>query len=237
MTDLENKRLSPESDKDYGFPFVEVMLLQQRVKPRVQKEEKGSSSIIKSSIEQKPLPRIQEEKAQRKTNHLPVLISMVLLLLVILGAMAYFLYYEPLYNVEVATTPIELTPVDEVEEETLQEPEIEDVEEVELVAPATAENPVVQEANVAKGQLLEMTERSRPPQYFIIVGSLPNVQIAKNEALKYQNSERDVYLIHPFGESRNYRLAIAKFADLQAATNALEKARGEFGESLWVLKY
>lgn len=237
MTDLENKRITPESDKDYGFPFVEVSLLQQRVKPKLQKEEKGSSGLSKSSLESQPLPRIQEEKAHKKTNHLPVLISMILLLVVILGAMAYFLYFEPLNEGTIASAPVELTPVDEVEEETVEEEAVEEVEEIELAAPAAIETPAVQEANVVKGQLIELRERSGTPQYYIIVGSLPNEAIAKNEALKYQDGQRDVYLIHPFGESRNYRLSIAKYADLQAATNALEKARGEFGESLWVLKY
>jgi hypothetical protein len=235
MTDLENKRMAPGSDKDYGFPFVEVTPLQQRVKPKPQVEEKEYSIEDDFSFVQKPLPRFQEEKGNKKTNHLPVLISMVLFLVVILGVLAYFLYYDPAGEVKIVASTIELTPVDD--QDLFQESEVEEIDEVELQVPATTDIPLVQETNIVSGELIELTQRNSPAQYYIIVGSLPNLLIAKNESQKYLNGERDVYLIYPFGESRNYRLAIAKYSDLQAATNALERARGEFGESLWVLKY
>lgn len=92
-------------------------------------------------------------------------------------------------------------------------------------------------ANKSVGDLIKIESKAERPQYFIIVGSLPNESLASNEAKVYFGRSSTIYLILPYDEVTNYRLAIGKFETFKAATAELEKIKSNYSEALWILKY
>jgi hypothetical protein len=92
-------------------------------------------------------------------------------------------------------------------------------------------------ATVASGNLIRIESKADRPQYFIIVGSLPNEKQASDEAKGYFGRSSTIYLISPYDEVTNYRLAIGKFGSFRAASEELEKIKSQYSEALWILKY
>jgi cytoskeletal protein RodZ len=221
MTDRENKQTQSESEKDYGFPFVEVSPLQAKSK------KPGKPNDQVTHVAQPVIQPAHKEKEDRRPSNLPVLLSMIVLVVVILGTMVYFFYINEDTAKETLAFPTIEEPLEAYQEEAIEK----DIIHSDTIL---AESVPLEKR---EGILVELRERSTPPKYYIIVGSLPGERIAKSESSQYLNEGKDVYLIYPFGESKNYRLSVARFADLQAATLALEETRVVYGESLWILKY
>lgn len=92
-------------------------------------------------------------------------------------------------------------------------------------------------ANIASGNLIRIESKAERPQYFIIVGSLPNEKLAIEEASQYFSKTPEMYLISPEEGSRNYRLALSKFGSFRLAAEELEKIKSQYTEELWILKY
>lgn len=92
-------------------------------------------------------------------------------------------------------------------------------------------------ADVAKGNLIRIASKAERPQYFIIVGSLPNEKLAVEEASQYFSKSPEIYLISPEEGSRNYRLALSKFGSFRLAAEELERIKSQYIEELWILKY
>lgn len=92
-------------------------------------------------------------------------------------------------------------------------------------------------ANVASGNLIRIASKAERPQYFIIVGSLPNEKLAIEEANQYFSKSPEIYLISPEEGSRNYRLALSKFGSFRLAAEELEQIKSQYTEELWILKY
>lgn len=92
-------------------------------------------------------------------------------------------------------------------------------------------------ANVATGNLIRVESKAERPQYFIIVGSLPNEKLAIEEANQYFSKSSEIYLISPEEGSRNYRLALSKFGSFRLAAEELEQIKSQYTEELWILKY
>ena len=92
-------------------------------------------------------------------------------------------------------------------------------------------------ATTASGNLIKIESKAERPQYFIIVGSLPNEKLASDEAKGYFGRSSTIYLILPYDEVTNYRLAIGKFGSFKAASEELEKIKSQYSEALWILKY
>jgi hypothetical protein len=92
-------------------------------------------------------------------------------------------------------------------------------------------------ANTAVGNLIRITSKAERPQYFIIVGSLPNEKLAEEEASQYFGKAAEVYLISPYDGGSNFRLAIAKFGSFRLASEELDRIKSNYSEELWILKY
>lgn len=89
----------------------------------------------------------------------------------------------------------------------------------------------------AAGTLIRVESKAARPTYFIIVGSLPNERLALEEAPQYQNRVPALYLITPYDDTRNYRLAIGSFGSFTKANEELERIKADYTEALWILKY
>jgi len=92
-------------------------------------------------------------------------------------------------------------------------------------------------ANVASGNLIRIASKAERPQYFIIVGSLPNEKLAIEEASQYFSKSPEIYLISPEEGSRNYRLGLFKSGSFRIAAEELERIKSQYSEELWILKY
>jgi len=92
-------------------------------------------------------------------------------------------------------------------------------------------------ANIASGNLIRIESKAERPQYFIIVGSLPNEKLAIEEASQYFERSPEIYLISPEEGSRNYRLGLSKFGSFKPAADELARIKSQYTEELWILKY
>lgn len=249
-----DKNKAPE-DKDYGFPFVEVTPLAEASSKEKKKQgethESESSGKAFDAIKPtvgKGLISPTNPSQKRPKRQSPVLFSLVLLIVVVLGVMAYFLYYLPTTEdaglqqrvAQENTTPVTEEPpltedegVDEDEEIANEEEEPnepEDLEETQSPMPATSggNTPATLQVIPASGDR---------PVYHIIVGSMPNERLARTEAEKLLKKGKDLYLLTPKGETKNYRISVGSYSTFREASVALEEAKPEFDESIWILKY
>lgn len=87
------------------------------------------------------------------------------------------------------------------------------------------------------GNLIRVESQAERPQYFIIVGSVPSEADALKLIPYFQAKVPEVYLISPYSESKNYRVAIGKFTSFRAAAEELDKIKSQHSEELWILKY
>lgn len=92
-------------------------------------------------------------------------------------------------------------------------------------------------ANTATGKLIRVEAKAERPQYFIIVGSLPNEKMAMEEANQYFSKSPEIYLITPFDGGKYYRLGLSKFESFKLAAAKLEEIKSQYSEELWILKY
>jgi hypothetical protein len=247
--DSENNLNS--ADKDYGFPFVKVETLQNTLSQEVshQSEDIKENEPKKNEILEEPVsettairfesPEIPERK---KKSQVPLLFSLVLLILIVLASMAYFLYYLPgQSNVEEKA---------EIVENQVAEPQIQQEEEIdkpveklndsiiseveEIPAPVVTEPAI---ASSSTGKLNVLTAKEDMRYYHLIVASLPNEKIAREEAQVFLDKGKEIWLIFPSGDTRNYRLSVGKYSSFKSATDALAGAKADFNESTWILKY
>jgi hypothetical protein len=87
------------------------------------------------------------------------------------------------------------------------------------------------------GTLVRIESKKERPQYFIVVGSLPSEALAVKEAALYHERAPTLYLILPYDDVKNYRLAIGAFGSFSSAAAELERSKGLYTEALWILKY
>jgi len=87
------------------------------------------------------------------------------------------------------------------------------------------------------GTLIRVTEKGDRPMFYIIVGSLPNEDMAIREAEQYYNRTDTVYMILPYEGVPHYRLAIERSIGFTAMTEELARAKDQYKEALWILKY
>lgn len=85
--------------------------------------------------------------------------------------------------------------------------------------------------------LIRIEAKEARPQYFIVVGSLPNESLAIKESVQFQQKNEQVYLILPYEEVPHFRLAIGKFSSFTKANAKLEQIKADYTEALWILKY
>ncbi|KPQ19536.1 MAG: Sporulation related domain [Algoriphagus marincola HL-49] len=87
------------------------------------------------------------------------------------------------------------------------------------------------------GSLTRIESRGERATYFIIVGSLRTERLAIDKSAEYQSRVPELYLITPYEDSPNYRLALGKYNSFTQANNALAEIKDDYTEALWILKY
>ncbi len=264
MTNKENRKHIEEEDKDFGFPFVDVVPLEIKAKkefeteidpveepsevsdvaavqiPAISEAPKSKEVLAKKSevispkaIEIKKQDRSIVKQERKKNSKMPLYFSMTLLVLIMLGAMAYFLYYIPEFEDKsqdiVATAPTEVEIIQDVEVEASDDMDVEELtQEIEEISAPVAS---------AVPQLKLVQSRETNPRYFIIVGSVISENFARREAEKYMNDGYDTWIVFPYNDIRNFRIAIGQFESLDAATPDWEAAKKVYGNEIWILKY
>lgn len=260
MEKKEPDELRGKEDKDYGFPFVEVKPLSavetvksQPVQAHLPNLGSADSESEKIAVASGANPIQIEKRPSKKRNNTPLLITLVMMLVLILAAMAYFLYYSP-SEVSVrdqalrSETPQALQPI-QLEPEPAADEDMEEVQEDEVVLTQEEEKPIITESvasgvtqpaaksSSTSGKLQLVESKGEKATYHLIVASLPNERIAREEAQVFLNAGKDVWVLFPIGETKNYRLSVGNFGSFKSASEALPHAKIEFGESTWILKY
>lgn len=123
--------------------------------------------------------------------------------------------------------------------------EIQVVENQDSISNSSAESISIQESTETgttidrrdESSLIRIEGKEARPQYFIVVGSLPNENLAIRESAQYTNRAEELFLILPYDEVPHYRLAIGRFPSFTKANAELELIKGDYSEALWILKY
>lgn len=254
MTEKEKTPDQESKDKDYGFPFVDVQPIQgkrqedipttvsqvsaEASSKEVLDKEKGAvleqeAALPEAETISIPEQRIEaagiQHKAKEKKSSMPMVISLLFLIVLILAAMAYFLYLEPGKTEETLADKKE-----EVQKEEAQEyGNVWESEEAEVQEQSSPEEVVVPSG----GLLTVINSRASSPRYFVVISSLPSEESARKIAQHYLDKGVSLWMVFPFGENTNYRLAVGQFDDIETASKAVEEAKPTYGESIWILKY
>lgn len=239
--EIEESETSAIADEEQTVATTED--IKQEVAPEIEPvvvENPKTESVEIKPIEIKKADRTFQTANKKKSSG-PLIMILTLLILVVLGAMAYFLYYLPevengqqTANVEVQEETTNLqseSPIETNEQPIAAEaPEAEIEEEVIHEAP----EPIVTQTSP---ELTLIQSRDANPRYFIVVASVISERLARGEAEKFMGMDKNTWIIFPYGDIRNYRIAVGKFDNIESATEAWETAKGEFGEAIWILKY
>lgn len=85
--------------------------------------------------------------------------------------------------------------------------------------------------------LISITSKGEKKRFFLVIASLPKESLIQDFASKMTKKSAEMYLITPYADSPNYRLAIGKFDSWNAATEELNKVKGLYAADLWILNY
>ncbi len=85
--------------------------------------------------------------------------------------------------------------------------------------------------------LTPITSKGEKKRFFLVIASLPNESLIKDFAAKMTVKPTTMYLINPYKDSPNYRLAIGKFDTWNAASDELTKMKSQYAADLWILNY
>ncbi|TFV97841.1 SPOR domain-containing protein [Algoriphagus kandeliae] len=147
---------------------------------------------------------------------------------------------------------MEQEPIAQVEQEVVQEPENiqeeipqqvsenqqteEETPRAQNPNPPAAETGTTIERSVERS-LIRIESREDRSRYFIVVGSLPSERLAVAKSEEYWDRASELYLITPYEDSPNYRLAIGRYYSFSQANQALSEIKDDYSEALWILKY
>jgi hypothetical protein len=138
-------------------------------------------------------------------------------------------------NSNQAAEELKITPSQEIQ--TTENQEIIGDSTVNQIPPIQTPQTGTTIESTPSGTLVRIESKKERPQYFIVVGSLPSEALAVKEAALYYDRAQTLYLIFPYDDVKNYRLAIGAFGSFSSATAELESAKGRYSEALWILKY
>jgi len=85
--------------------------------------------------------------------------------------------------------------------------------------------------------LTPITSKGEKKRFFLVIASLPNESLIKDFAAKMTVRPTTMYLINPYTNSPNHRLAIGKFDTWNAASDELAKVKAQYAADLWILNY
>jgi len=247
--------------KDYGLPFVEVVPLNQVAIPEKEKDTAAPINVAevkKRTIQAIKPALIADEKAVRsepkiepsKSNNSWIWMAAVLTLAVVVVIIWQMnkSIVPASDSVEIVSESIEGLAAGENDKVAINSTQAEETQTADIQstisdsvssvspAPGSAQTGTTIAPRVS-GTLVRVTEKASRPQFYIIVGSLPNEAMALEEASKYMDRAETLYLILPYEEATNYRLAIGTSTGWTAINEALAEVKDQYTEDLWILKY
>lgn len=230
-----------ESDPE---PVVEEEQIEKEV---VSTENKSDS---KESIVNKPA----EKPVEKKSNSWVVIVTILTVLVVSVIAWQLMSQDEDT-SLSESQTVSQKSP-------TQESPKVEEIPvEPEIENPATEENQLAENQDSisnsntsleepvetpqtgttidrsAAESLIRVSNKQERPQYFIVVGSLPNERMAISESAQYLDRVSSIYMILPYEDVKNYRLAIGSYGSFRRANEELNTIKDQYTEALWILKY
>jgi hypothetical protein len=254
--------INNESDDTFGLPEVEYEPLKRdqaeppaEVPPPVE-EPVANTEVVEEPVYEKPYERSEEvvENVYKEetVNHeeenhyhssyhyepekpspLPKILLGALLLLLAVGAVYYFAYYQPKVAKEAQRIQQERERVELAQAEKKRKAELADKirrDAEQKRADSLAAIPKVGTIEVLSG---------RTGQYYIVVASAVDDDLLNDYAVNLTKQGKSVKVIPPFGKTgKFYRLAVDSkdtYADAQAAADGMKG--GDFGDQLWVVKY
>ena len=247
--------------KDYGLAFVEVVPLAQAQTPK--KEEEQAAPIDVAEVKRKTIQAIKQPLAEaekvsraeykleeKRSNNSWIWIAAILTLAVVVviiwqmnksvvpasdsGAIVSE-SIEGLAAEENDEVAINSTPSEETQITDNQDDISDSISSVSPVPESTQTGTTI--ASKVSGTLVRVTEKADRPQFYIIVGSLHNEAMALEEAEQYKNRAETIYLITPYDDVTNYRLAIGTSTGWTAINEELARVKDQYTEDLWILKY
>ncbi len=85
--------------------------------------------------------------------------------------------------------------------------------------------------------LTPITAKGEKKRFFLVIASLPTETLIKDFAAKMTVRPAAMYLITPYTDSPNYRLAVGKFDSWNAASEELNRVKAQYAADLWILNY
>ncbi len=233
----------------------EVVQKRELLEPIVVQETEPVVAEVAPELEAKPekyapIPREVKELPEKKSSILWVWIA-AFLAFIIVGVIIYQIQKGSPADTAENGSETESTIVENNQNQAVEElkntpaQEIQSPENQQSIADSTsiqiqpAQTPQTGTTIESKqsGTLVRIESKKERPQYFIVVGSLPSEALAVKEAALYYDRAPTLFLIYPYDDVTNYRLAIGAFGSFNSATAELERAKGLYTEALWILKY
>ena len=78
---------------------------------------------------------------------------------------------------------------------------------------------------------------ARTGNFYIIVGSFLDEDMAMDFATKLSNAGKSPSIIPPFGNAITHRVAISGYGTLSEAQNSIDGLKPEYGQDIWILRY
>ena len=204
----ENQNASSyNADNDYGLPEAEYSPI-----------EREQPLILEDNVSFPTSAREEEEPQQKKVTW-PLWVALVLIL-GLAGVFVFFFVFDETENEEIAQKPVQETVIVE-EPEPIEQPAEEDWQPV---------NPEPQEGSVS-------TITSRTGNYYLIVGSFIDGDLARDYGQKLAKEGISSKIIEPSGTRKFYRLSVKDAESVEALNNDLDSMRSKFGENVWIVKY
>ena len=255
ITPLRPKALTEEvSSADESMPPVSTVEATTPVLPVVSELEseppKHLEEIAATAGHQAKIPVVDKQGEEEKSSSwvwAVILIGLGIVAVIVWQIMASTNTTEVVAPIQIPENPVEQPVVitAELTADSTAADQNQPAENQNSIDPVVISNPNIPKpaetgttiANTASGNLIRVESKTERPQYFIIVGSLPNENLALEEANQYYGKSAELYLIAPHDGGRNYRLALSKFGSFKLASEKLEEIKSQYKEELWILKY
>ncbi len=266
MSSKDNSGQKWSDPKDYGLPYVEITPLKSSQKGQLISEEEEKSVLteaVKASTanqvpqeaiavpfkqEDRPkvLPKIAPEKVAQKKSKSWIYWVVSLAVIVVLVIIWQMQFSGDKVPVQVSSVNsilpeiVEENPIISTDGTISQDLENQSTEGDSInSAPIGNQNPETGTTIDLKGEgsLVRIESKLDRPTYFIVVGSLPSEKLALEEYTQYSSRASTVYLIEPYDDVKNYRLAIGSYESFAKASQELDRIKADYTEALWILKY
>lgn len=261
MTDKTEDNKQWTDPRDYGLPFVEVIPLAE-AEPTKKEELKAApidvAEVKKRTIQAVKSPAAMAQKVtssqnkieEKKSNNSWIWIAAVLSLVVVIlivwqmnksvvpGSDSGEFISESIEGIarkENDAVAINSTPTVETQTSDNQLTISDSISSVTPVPESAQTGTTI--ASKVSGTLVRVEEKSDRPRFYIIVASLPNEVMALEESKQYMDRAETVYLITPYEDVTNCRLAIGTSRGWTAINEELARVKDQYTEDLWILKY